>query len=145
MGLDMYLTARRFNWGEAEAELNQAVREVYQLPEGFPVYDVRIEVGHWRKANQIHMWVVNNVQKENDDCGTYVVTQHDLLTLRNDCVRVLEDNSLAAKLLPTSAGFFFGSTEYEDYYFDTLKDTIEILDKAIALPPQWEIEYRSSW
>jgi len=97
------------------------------------------------KTNQIHMWFVNNVQKENDDCGTYEVTQHDLLTLRNDCVRVLEDNSLAAKLLPTSAGFFFGSTEYEDYYFDTLKDTIEILDKALALSPQWEIEYRSSW
>ncbi len=146
MGLDMYLTARRFGWGKENDEIvNRAVREAYELTEDYELYDVRIEVGYWRKANHIHMWFVNNVQREVDDCGTYRVTAHDLETLRDTCLEVLNNHTLAPSLLPTSAGFFFGSTTYEDHYFESLTDTVEIMNRAISLPTQWEVEYRSSW
>ena len=34
---------------------------------------VEIEVGRWRKANQIHNWFVQNVQYGEDDCRKYEV------------------------------------------------------------------------
>ncbi len=33
-----------------------------------------LDVGYWRKANQIHNWFVENVQGGVDDCGHYPVT-----------------------------------------------------------------------
>ena len=44
------------------------------------------------------------------------------------CKAVLEDHSKAEELLPTRAGFFFGSTEYDDWYFgdvESVKTTFE--------------------
>lgn len=32
------------------------------------VKEITEEVGYWRKANAIHGWFVDNVQKGNDDC-----------------------------------------------------------------------------
>ena len=44
---------------------------------------------------------------------------------------ILEDNSLAEDLLPTQCGFFFGSVEYDEYYFEDLEITIEQCKKII--------------
>lgn len=38
----------------------------------------------------------------------------------------------ASYLLPTRDGFFFGGTEYDEYYFKDLEDTKDILERAIA-------------
>lgn len=37
-----------------------------------------------------------------------------------------------ADLLPTTEGFFFGSTDYDEYYLDDINNTIEQLDNIIA-------------
>lgn len=37
-----------------------------------------------------------------------------------------------AELLPTQGGFFFGSTDYDEWYVGDIKDTIEILEEIIA-------------
>lgn len=52
--------------------------------------------------------------------------------LLDRCEKVLEDHSKAKKLLPTMEGFFFGSTEYDDYYFDDVKEVRDFLrDKLL--------------
>ena len=91
---------------------------------------VEEEVGYWRKANAIHRWFVENVQKGEDDCKTYPVTLTQLITLRDLCQEVLNSKAveLAEATMPTKSGFFFGNTEYDDYYFDDLKSTIKIVD-----------------
>jgi len=62
------------------------------------------------------------------------------------CKRVIENKDLAAIHLPTESGFFFGSTEYDDWYYQDLTETIEIIDKALTLDQsQWDFEYHSSW
>lgn len=43
----------------------------------------------------------------------------------------IKNPSLAESDLPTSSGFFFGSTSYDEYYLNTLRYTIELIDKAI--------------
>ena len=47
-------------------------------------------------------------------------------------------------LRPT-AGFFFGSTEKNDWYYDGLRETINIVDKAISLPDEWRFRYEASY
>ena len=105
------------------------------------------EVGYWRKANHIHKWFVSNVQNGYDDCGEYEVSKEQLLELKELCKTVLSDNKKASELLPTGSGFFFGSTEYDKYYFEDLESTIEIIDNVLATT-EFENEmiiYTSSW
>jgi len=47
--------------------------------------------------------------------------------------------------LPVTAGFFFGSNEYDEYYFEELKDTIKIIEKLEKMGSEWSFVYSSSW
>lgn len=105
------------------------------------------EVGYWRKANHIHKWFVDNVQNGVDDCDEYEVSQEKLIQLRQTCIDVMTHKSKASKLLPSESGFFFGSTEYDEYYFNKVVDTIEIIDKVLASTDfeKEMITYCASW
>lgn len=121
MGLDMYLEKKKT-----------------QNSEG-------LELGYWRKANHIHKWFVGNVQNGIDDCGEYEVSAEKLNELLSVCRKVLETKNTDS--LPTVSGFFFGTTDYSEYYFETVKETIEIIKNAIA-STDFETEklfYSSSW
>jgi hypothetical protein len=65
--------------------------------------------------------------------------------LRDTCMEVLADNSKAEELLPSASGFFFGSTEYDEYYFGDLQVTVEMLNRALELPEMYDLYYQSSW
>ena len=147
MGLDMYLNAKRFLfYGESEL--------ADKLSENFPelgearIKDVIAEVGYWRKANAIHEWFVKNVQGGTDDCGNYEVSKDALKKLLEVVEEVLADKSKASKLLPTTSGFFFGSTDYDEFYFNDLVYTKELIEGLLAntaLCKNWYFEYHSSW
>lgn len=49
-----------------------------------------------------------------------------------------------AELLPTESGFFFGSTDYDQYYMNDIDDTIEILEGALK-EEGGDIYYQASW
>jgi hypothetical protein len=151
MGLDMYLHAKRYLWGwEEDSEdvkvIAREVQKVAKIPDGFEVKEIVIKAGYWRKANQIHRWFVQNVQDGKDDCGDYYVSRQNLIDLRELCQKILENKDLATTELPTESGFFFGNTEYDDWYYQDLTETIEIVDRALTLDQhQWDFEYHSSW
>lgn len=52
-----------------------------------------------------------------------------------------------AKLLPTQGGFFFGCTDYDDWYMRGVEDTIDILTKVLETTDfeKEMVYYRSSW
>lgn len=60
---------------------------------------------------------------------------------------VLKDTSLAEELLPTQSGFFFGSTAYDQYYIEDLKDTVEQINKILEEVDfdKSEIVYHAWW
>ncbi|MCQ6659734.1 hypothetical protein [Leuconostoc citreum] len=103
MGLDMYLQAEHKQTGE--------VRLVHS----------------WRKANQIRQWFVTRFDQDDDVQLKITLTGDDIDALISDIEQVLGDKQLAPNLLPTSSGFFFGSTDYDTYYFGELKDTLQYL------------------
>ena len=102
----------------------------------------KTEVAYWRKANQIHNWFVENVQNGNDDGGTYEVSGKKLKKLVDLCKEVLQSPEKAEELLPTREGFFFGSTDYDKYYFEDLRDTIE---KLKSISDEEAYEYYAWW
>lgn len=156
MGLDMYLNGRRFlskYFKESDLSKKTAIQELFpELSQIHPVeYDdspvkeVIAEVGYWRKANHIHAWFVKNCQKGVDDCGYYYVGREQLAELKSLCQQVLANPERASELLPTTSGFFFGGTEYDEWYLGDLEVTVRIIDGALSLPDTWTIEYHSSW
>lgn len=59
----------------------------------------------------------------------------------------VEDSSVAEELLPTTSGFFFGSTEYDQWYIEDVKYTIEVIENVLNTT-NFEHEiimYSSSW
>lgn len=154
MGLDQYLTAKTLVVAGENSPQNS--REAYDKiltavgspkTRGFsPMATVSVEVGYWRKDNAIHKWFVDNVQRGEDNCAEYMVSKERLLELKELCEKILADHSLASELLPTQDGFFFGTTEYDDWYFKGLEETVAIVDNCLTPEYEnWEFYYQSSW
>lgn len=95
------------------------------------VNGARSEAVYWRKANAIHAWFVDNCQDGIDECQTVNVTPGELMVLIETCEKVLADHTLADELLPSRSGFFFGSTIYDEWYFQTLKETVANIKAAL--------------
>lgn len=110
------------------------------------------EVKYWRKSNAIHKWFVDNVQDGVDDCGRYEVSLSQLTELKDICIRLMKSPEDSKELLPTTEGFFFGSDDYGDWYFEDLMNTAAIIvqlerdhKKAKELGHSMYYEYTSSW
>lgn len=61
--------------------------------------------------------------------------------------KVIIDTSIAEELLPTQEGFFFGSTDYDQWYMEDIEYTISQLEK-ILVSTDFDKEivyYQSSW
>lgn len=157
MGLDMYLTGKRYLWGFADSpdqDLIQQIQPLFPEVKGRRITEVSCEMMYWRKANQIHRWFVDNVQEGKDECQETFVSTDQLGELLNLCRAVLAGKGKpnaeanAEAWLPTGAGFFFGSTAYDEYYYSDLEKTVEGLEELLAdesVTKHWEFYYRSSW
>lgn len=58
---------------------------------------------------------------------------------------VLEDSSVAEELLPTQDGFFFGGTNYDQWYWADLEYTQKALTDALKDTDADSFEYYASW
>lgn len=157
MGLDMYLSARKYVSGYSHASQDEqkayadilAVSGLSKSDFGgdSPSAEVKITVGYWRKANAIHDWFVKNVQGGVDECQKAYVEREQLQALKDACDEVLANATKADELLPTQAGFFFGSTDYDEWYHESVKQTSELLGKVLSNPKfvDFDFEYQSSW
>jgi hypothetical protein len=111
MGLDMYLMQR--------------IRKEEHIE------DTGVELVYWRKANAIHKFFTD-IDEQYESCETIEVTKDMLGMLLDRCTEVLANRDRASELLPTTSGFFFGGTEYDDWYFDKLKDTIKDITPILS-------------
>jgi hypothetical protein len=155
MGLDQYLYAKRYvsNSEYAKQEQREAYSAIRNIltDDNFPSApfgggEVSLTVAYWRKANAIHQWFVDNVQNGEDNCREHHVSREQLIELRSLVQEVIDDNGKASELLPTQSGFFFGSTDYDYYYFEDMKNTAEMIDGILkGVSQEWDFYYQSSW
>ena len=124
------------------------MKEIAYLLKICPEGNFYKEVGYWRKANAIHKWFVDNVQDGIDDCRCHrPVTKEDLKTLADLCKGVLDDHSKAEKILPTMCGFFFGTYDYDDIYFEKIQYTYDLCMRLIEEFDfeKYNLYYVTSW
>ena len=126
MGLDMYLQKRDKSTGKI----------------------VDNKVMYWRKANQIREWIVSNAGYDRmNNCVEFPLSKETLIRLRDDCKRVIDNKELAREILPTRSGFFFGDTEYNDWYFEDIRETYVKLKEILRTTDfdKYEIFYFEWW
>lgn len=64
--------------------------------------------------------------------------------------KLMTNSHIAANLLPSGSGFFFGSTDYDEYYMMDIDNTIEIIETLLIERGDdkyinGDIYYNSSW
>lgn len=108
MGLDIYFHKVKNvrNSVDEKVDINELYTRCYEDADAY-----------FRKANFIYHYFNNKL--ENEMCE---VTKSDLDDLISRCDNVLADHTKAEELLPTQEGFFFGSTEYNEWYFQQIED-----------------------
>jgi hypothetical protein len=149
MGLDMYLNVDVYMSKYTDVDKRDTICDIIGIKpndDKIGSVDVSIEVGYWRKANAIHKWFVDNCQDGVDDCRKAYVSADALVMLRDACKSVLSNHSLADELLPCESGFFFGSTEYDEYYYADLEYTVELIETILdKYGDKYMFSYHSSW
>lgn len=153
MGLDMFLMKETYIGAGYEFNEVKGTVDITKYGKSVPINFNRLntiteEVGYWRKANHIHNWFVQNVQGGRDECQKSYVSEEQLEELLNICKEVLADHSKAPELLPTTSGFFFGGTDYDEYYYQDVQDTINIIEpllKELEENSMGDVYYQSSW
>jgi hypothetical protein len=138
------------------------------------VTNIEEEMGYWRKANHIHNFFIERCGNGDDNCCEMSVCLDDLLELKERCEKVIKslegstkktikvktgwsggqdvysdmevfvDTETAEELLPTTAGFFFGSVEYDEYYLQDCKDTLKIIGECLE-DDSGDFYYEASW
>ena len=158
MGLDMYLHKKVYIGLEYDHNIRKDKKtEIIINDEKYEhenLSSIDYRVGYWRKANAIHKWFVDNIQDGEDDCKEYYVEEYKLQELYKICVEIklLYENNKSSvvkyrldELWPTHGGFFFGSVDYDDSYFQDIQDTIKILIPILEDDKGGEYYYSSSW
>lgn len=172
MGLDMYLYKKTYvkNWDFKEdnpkhfvsVKLDGKMRQDIK-PER--VTYIEEEVAYWRKFNALHGYIVENHAGGVDECQDIRLELSDLELILETLKEVIkskpnEDGVVTEgapnpeDLLPPTEGFFFGSNEVDEYYYEEVESTIEELQKLIdevSVANEeyglWgsEFIYRASW
>ncbi len=163
MGLDMYLyvsvpydaKARprdEFVSPELYAEICEEIglSEIAQRPAFFRDDWMDVCVGYWRKANAVHAWFVDECQGGVDECQlSESIHVEKLAELGHLCRRAVDAQD--SDLLQPRSGFFFGSTDIDEYYWEDLAYTAELIERVIrgAIEGRrgrpFEFRYQSSW
>lgn len=164
MGLDMWLYVRQYvsDWEfdgpkRQTKELNNILEIVGWTRDEIdqPYVIVETPVMYWRKANAIHGWFIDNCADGEDNCQPVRVSRKQLVELRDTTKKVLSmrgditAQEEAELYLPPTSGFFFGSTDIDEYYYQDLEHTLEGLDNLLNKIPEenysTEFTYQASW
>lgn len=88
------------------------------------------DLKQFRKVNFLVAYF-ESIDLDIDNDYRVYVGKEDMEELLNRCNKVLSNHSLAEKLLPTKKGFFFGSTDYDDFYFRNVENVRDFLKKEL--------------
>ena len=172
MGLDMYLDRKRVLSWEDQIKMKEEMKVEN------PVISVEEEVAYWRKANQINKFFMKrDIDGEGRQAKVDINDLKELLKICKRLKRelklvdgkihtgtkytkeggveemyadgkIIANKELAEELLPTEAGFFFGSTDYDEWYYKQIVETIPVLEKIISEHNDaydMEYSYYASW
>ena len=134
MGLDMYLQGHQYFSNRT------------QTIDDFPIKEIIVELGYWRKHANLHGAIVQTFADGEDNCEPVELNKDDIVKL----IEMVKTNQL-----PHTEGFFFGASaapDQSEWYAEEKQETIKQLENAlkwydgdiVATGYRWVI-YRASW
>lgn len=161
MGLDMYLYVQKYvsrmDYANVDGTVVAAIRPDFQAmtellgtdtlirQDDWTGYTIEVPVGYWRKANAIHGWITTFCADGEDNCQRIYISRENAQELVDLCKQAIRVKEEAPEILPTTSGFFFGSTEYDEWYFQDLQHTIDIFEPLLTSEYADSIHYQASW
>lgn len=153
MGLDMYLNKKTYvkRWNHTPEHSVYHITIDREKGHGIKTERVTFieeELMYWRKSNHIHKFFVDQCGGGEDNCQEMYV---DIETIENLIGRLkkvvkAKDDKVSTDLLPTESGCFFGSTEYDEYYYEDCETTLnELSDLVDSGDVDGDLYYRASW
>jgi hypothetical protein len=154
VSIEAVIPADEYN--PAYAELNELVKERGTYIKWCSIFEY---VGYLRKASAIHNFFVQECQDGIDECQVSMVSKEALEDLLDRCKRamklkkiylndsIIKDGDGIETFLPTKVGFFFGGTEFDEWYFQGVAKTKKLITKVLKDTDfdTQVILYRSSW
>ena len=131
-----------------EANLHSVIANHFNVDPNMGGIYVDYCVAYWRKANAIHGWFVNTLAGGVDECQPIYVSLDKLIELRELANSVVLTPAMAGDILPTQSGFFFGSSDIDEWYISDMKNTVDMLDKIISSVSPEDYPtffYQASW
>lgn len=154
MGLDMYLKRKIYIGANYKHNNITGKIEIFQGEKNTPikidinkVSEIVESVGYWGKFNALHNWFVKNIQDGIDDCEDYWISGETLKQLLIILEKIYSKEGSPEELMPTQPGIFFGSIEYDEYYYQDVANSIDIIKTVLEETDfsRASIYYSSSW
>lgn len=126
----MYLTGRKYLGGRYAAKPREE--------DGFPVEQVEIAIGYWRKHPNLHGYIVNTYGPKDEATGEPIDNCQDIDLEAEAIKNIIE--AIQQDVLPKTEGFFFGESytkddateeEKQGYALQKAED-LEIFGKALG-------------
>lgn len=141
----MYLCKKTYvqNWSHRPTKVELNV-EIEGKP--IPIDTSRVsyiieQVAVWRKFNALHGYIVEEFGNGDDNCREIPI---DLRILLDKLKQI--DKTNAAEVMPTASGFFFGSQDYDEYYYDEVAYTIQLFEDLLKEDnSNADYYYQASW
>lgn len=159
MGLDIYFYKfKKADWKKA-SELKEAIanepddekanKMIDEANEMLP--DIQTEIGYFRKVNFLMAFF-----NYEGNCEYKEITRKQLRELKDKCFAVytlkpgdgvMTDEIIkkCSETLPTQAGFFFGNTNYDEWYFQEVKEVLEWVSGVLEDLKRTEVVLMYCW
>lgn len=163
MGLDMYFYARKTTYKSfSKWDKPDRANEV-NYPEDLKIFsdyiydrnfksvqtETSYQIGYFRKFNALHSYIVKTFANGIDNCQDIILYKEDIEQIKKVLDDVLEANTeeKAKEILPTQSGFFFGGTDYDEYYFEDVKDAADLMQSFLDNFDfeNYQLVYQASW
>ena len=104
------------------------------------------QIGYYRKFNALHRYMCN-LDGGRDECQDILLTRDNIKELYDLLNTINHNRSKAPELLPVEEGFFFGSYDYDDWYFNKVNDAIEMCELFLKYFDfdKYDLIYQASW
>ena len=164
MGLDMYFYARKTTYKSFSKWDNPERANEANYPEDLKIFsdyiydrnfksvqtETSYQIGYFRKFNALHSYIVEKFANGIDNCQDIYLYKEDVEQIKkvlDDVLNAHQQVEKAKELLPTQSGFFFGGTDYDEFYFEDVKDAADLMQNLLDNFDfeNYQLVYLASW
>ena len=108
------------------------------------------QIGYFRKFNALHSYIVKTFADGIDNCQDIILYKEDVEQIKkvlDDVLNAHQQVEKAKEILPTQSGFFFGGTDYDEFYFEDVKVAADLMQNLLDNFDfeKYQLIYEASW